>query len=70
MDHYAVCVLPGRRLRTQACGLLEVPPDLGRKTGGADRKRRIAYREIWDISNLDENGGIRGAHERTSPKCP
>jgi alpha-ketoglutarate-dependent 2,4-dichlorophenoxyacetate dioxygenase len=73
MDHYAVCVLPGQHLEDEELiafsrlyGPLEVPPDLGRKTGGADRKRRIAYREIWDISNLDENGGIRGAQEARS----
>ena len=73
MDHYAVCVLPGQHLEDEELiafsrryGPLEVPPDLGRKTGGADRKRRIAYSEIWDISNLDENGGIRGAQEARS----
>jgi alpha-ketoglutarate-dependent 2,4-dichlorophenoxyacetate dioxygenase len=73
MDQYAVCVLPGQHLEDEELiafsrlyGPLEAAPDLGRKTGAADRKRRIAHREIWDISNLDESGGIRGAQEARS----
>jgi alpha-ketoglutarate-dependent 2,4-dichlorophenoxyacetate dioxygenase len=65
MDVYAVCVLPAQYLTDEqqiafSClyGPLEVQPDIGRKAGAADRKRRIASREIFDISNLDENGGI------------
>src|SRR5215468_6450642 len=66
MDIYAVCVLPGQHLEDEELiafsrlyGPLEVSTDLGRKSGAAGRARRIAYREIFDISNLDDNGGIR-----------
>ena len=70
MDVYAVCVLPGQHLEDEELiafsrlyGPLEVEPGIGRKAGAADRRRRIAYREIFDISNLDENGGIRGEQD-------
>jgi alpha-ketoglutarate-dependent 2,4-dichlorophenoxyacetate dioxygenase len=65
MDEHAVCVLPGQHLEDEELiafsrryGPLGVEPDIGRKAGAADRRRRIASREILDISNLDENGGI------------
>src|SRR5215472_5305361 len=70
MDMYAVCVLPGQHLEdkeliafSRLYGPLEVEPEIGRKAGAADRRRRITYREIFDISNLDENGGIRGEQD-------
>jgi alpha-ketoglutarate-dependent 2,4-dichlorophenoxyacetate dioxygenase len=73
LDQYAVCVLPGQHFAdeeqlafSRLYGPLEAAPDVARKPGAADRQRRIAYREIWDISNLDEKGGIRGAHEARS----
>ena len=73
MDEYAVCVLPGQHLEDEELiafsrlyGPLEVEPDIGRKGGAADRRKRIAYREIFDISNLDENGSILGKNEARS----
>jgi alpha-ketoglutarate-dependent 2,4-dichlorophenoxyacetate dioxygenase len=73
MDQYPVSVLPGQHLEDEELiafsrlyGPLEVSKDIGRKSGAAGRKRRIAYREIFDISNLDENGGIRGEQEARS----
>jgi len=73
MDTYAVCVLPGQRLEdeeqiafSRLYGLLEVEPAIGRKAGAGGRRRRIARREIFDISNLDENGGIRGEQDARS----
>jgi alpha-ketoglutarate-dependent 2,4-dichlorophenoxyacetate dioxygenase len=73
MDTYAVCVLPGQHLEDEELiafsrlyGPLEVSKDIGRRSGAAGRKRRIPYREIFDISNLDEDGGIRGEQEARS----
>jgi len=70
MDTYAVCVLPGQHLEDEELiafsrlyGPLEVSTDLGRKSGAAGRTRRIPYREIFDISNLDDDGGIRGEQD-------
>jgi alpha-ketoglutarate-dependent 2,4-dichlorophenoxyacetate dioxygenase len=47
-------------------GALEAEPDIGPKAGTGGRSRRIAYREIFDISNLDENGSIVGESEARS----
>jgi alpha-ketoglutarate-dependent 2,4-dichlorophenoxyacetate dioxygenase len=73
MDAYAVCVLPGQHLVdeeqiafSRLYGALEVEPEIARKAGTVDRRRRIAYREIFDISNLDENGGICGEQDARS----
>src|SRR5215470_10229873 len=73
MDTYAVCVLPGQHLEDEELiafsrlyGPLEVSTDIGRKTGAAGRPRRIAYREIFDISNVDDDGGIRGEQDARS----
>jgi alpha-ketoglutarate-dependent 2,4-dichlorophenoxyacetate dioxygenase len=73
MDTYAVCVLPGQHLEdeeqiafSRLYGPLEVSKGIARKSGAAGRKRRIAYSEIFDISNLDENGGIRGEQDARS----
>ena len=73
MDTYAVCVLPGQHLEDEELiafsrlyGPLEVRTDIGRKSGAAGRTRRIAYREIFDISNLDDDGGIRGEQDPRS----
>src|SRR5229473_421679 len=70
MDTYAVCVLPGQHLEDEELiafsrlyGPLEAAPNIARNSGAVGRKRRIAYREIFDISNLDENGGIRGEQD-------
>jgi len=73
MDTYAVCVLPGQHLEDEELiafsrlyGPLEVSTDIGRKSGAAGRPRRIAYREIFDISNVDDDGGIRGEQDARS----
>src|SRR5215467_11808454 len=73
MDEYGVCVLPGQHLEDEELiafsrlyGPLEVSSSIGRKSSAAGLKRRIAYKEIFDISNLDENGGIRGEQEARS----
>jgi alpha-ketoglutarate-dependent 2,4-dichlorophenoxyacetate dioxygenase len=73
MDTYAVCVLPGQHLEDEELiafsrlyGSLEVEPEIGRKAGAGGRRRRIALREIFDISNLDENGDIRGEQDARS----
>jgi alpha-ketoglutarate-dependent 2,4-dichlorophenoxyacetate dioxygenase len=73
MDEYGVCVLPGQHLEDEELiafsrlyGPLEVSKDIGRKSGATALKRRIAYREIFDISNLDEDGGIRSEEEARS----
>src|SRR5262249_22838074 len=73
MDSYAVCVLPCQHLEDEELiafsrlyGPLEVRTDIGRKSGAAGRTRRIVYREIFDISNLDDDGGIRGEQDPRS----
>jgi alpha-ketoglutarate-dependent 2,4-dichlorophenoxyacetate dioxygenase len=72
-DTYAACVLPGQHLEDEKLiafsrlyGPLEISTDLGRKSGAASRTRQIAYREIFDISNLDDDGGIRGEQDARS----
>src|SRR5215831_6404561 len=73
MDTHAVCVLPGQHLEDEELiafsrlyGPLEVSSSIGRKSGAASLKRRIAYKEIFDLSNLDENGAIRGKQDTRS----
>jgi alpha-ketoglutarate-dependent 2,4-dichlorophenoxyacetate dioxygenase len=65
MDEYAVCVLPGQHLEdehqiafSQLYGPLEVAPPVQGKSGTAVFNTRVQHREIFDVSNLDENGGI------------
>lgn len=67
MDEYAVCVLPGQYLEDEQqiafsrfYGPLEVSPGIGRKGGEVAANARIRHREIFDISNLDQGGGILG----------
>src|SRR5215470_6351875 len=67
MDAYAVCVLPGQHLEDEQqiafsrfYGPLEVSPGIGRKPGAISPTARIRHREIFDISNLDQDGGILG----------
>jgi alpha-ketoglutarate-dependent 2,4-dichlorophenoxyacetate dioxygenase len=62
MDTYAVCVLPGQQIDdghqvafSRFYGPLEASPGIGRKAGA---NARIQHREIFDISNLDQDGGI------------
>lgn len=73
MDQYALCVLTGQHLEDEELiafsrlyGSLEAAPHVGRNAGAAGRKRRIPDRQIWDISNLDENGSIRGDQDARS----
>jgi len=65
MDRYAVCVLPGQALddnqQTAFAGLygpLEVSPLTHKVDGGELTPPRITNRNIFDISNLDEQGHI------------
>src|SRR6266446_2856875 len=67
MDAYAGCVLPGQHLEddqqiafSRFYGLLEVSPGIGRKSAAISPTARIQHREIFDISNLDQDGGILG----------
>jgi alpha-ketoglutarate-dependent 2,4-dichlorophenoxyacetate dioxygenase len=74
MDEYAVCVLPGQHLEdeqqvafSRLYGPLETSPHIGRKSGAPSVKGRITSREIFDVSNLDEDGDILGEkHARSS----
>jgi alpha-ketoglutarate-dependent 2,4-dichlorophenoxyacetate dioxygenase len=68
MDEYALCVLPGQRLTdeeqiafSRLFGSLDSPR---LRIGGL--KRRIERKEIFAISNLDENGGILGEKDARS----
>jgi alpha-ketoglutarate-dependent 2,4-dichlorophenoxyacetate dioxygenase len=67
MDAYAVCVLPGQHLEDEQqvafsrfYGPLEVSPGIGRKSAAISPTARIRHSEIFDISNLDQDGGILG----------
>ena len=64
MDRYAVTVLPSQRLDddkqtafASLYGPLEAAPQVHSSGGGA-ASARIRHRNIFDISNLDENGSI------------
>jgi alpha-ketoglutarate-dependent 2,4-dichlorophenoxyacetate dioxygenase len=70
MDTYALCVMPGQHLEdeeqiafSRLYGPLEVSKGVAPKSGAAGRKRRIAYRELFDISNLDEFARTRAAYD-------
>src|SRR5262245_34496808 len=65
MDEYAVCVLPDQRIDDDQqiafaglYGQLELSPPKQDKTGKAVYNTRVQRREIFDISNLDEDGNI------------
>ena len=71
MDEYAVCVLPGQRLDddrqiafASLYGPLEVSPPVQSKAGGPAANFRIQHRNIFDVSNLDENGNILPLHDQ------
>jgi alpha-ketoglutarate-dependent 2,4-dichlorophenoxyacetate dioxygenase len=74
MDIYAVCVLPGQRIDdaqqiafSRFYGPLEMSPNIGAKPGAVPAHGRIKHTEIFDISNLDQNGDILDAgHPRTA----
>jgi alpha-ketoglutarate-dependent 2,4-dichlorophenoxyacetate dioxygenase len=65
MDDYAVCVLPGQQIDdehqvafSRLYGPLELSPPKQDKNGKAIYNTRVRHREIFDISNLDEDGKI------------
>ena len=65
MDDYAVCVLPGQQIDdehqvafSRLYGPLEHSPPKQDKNGKAIYNTRVRHREIFDISNLDEDGRI------------
>jgi alpha-ketoglutarate-dependent 2,4-dichlorophenoxyacetate dioxygenase len=65
MDTYGVCVLPGQQIDdahqvafSRFYGPLEMSPGIGRTPGALTPAGRIKHREIFDISNLDQDGGI------------
>src|SRR6266849_4015474 len=67
MDAYAVCVLHGQHLEDEQqiafsrfYGPLEASPGIGRKSAAIPPTARIRHREIFDICNLDQDGGILG----------
>jgi alpha-ketoglutarate-dependent 2,4-dichlorophenoxyacetate dioxygenase len=74
MDMYAVCVLPDQRIDdaqqiafSRFFGPLEVSPGIGREPGAIPADARIQHKEIFDISNLDQNGDILdGSNPRTA----
>ena len=65
MDQFAVVVLPAQPIDDEKqvafsglYGPLEVAPPVRGKHGTAAMNARIQHREIFDVSNLDENGNI------------
>jgi len=63
-------VLPDQRLDDEGqiafarlYGPLEVSPPVQGKSGAAEFNMRVRHREIFDISNLDENGLLLGAED-------
>jgi alpha-ketoglutarate-dependent 2,4-dichlorophenoxyacetate dioxygenase len=65
MDEHAVVVLPDQRIDdaqqvafSGLYGPLEVAPPVRGKHGDAALNARIRHKEIFDVSNLDENGNI------------
>ena len=65
MDDYAVCVLPDQRLDdehqiafSRLYGPLEVSPPRQDKSGAVTYNTRVRHREIFDVSNLDQDGKI------------
>src|SRR5262245_1522809 len=71
MDQYAVSVLPGQHIDdTQQIafaslyGPLEVAPTVQGKNGVRGPGKRIQHREIFDISNVDDEGRILDADDQ------
>src|SRR6185295_14800179 len=65
MDEHAVCVLPDQSIEDEhqiafagLYGPLELSPPKQDKNGVAVYSTRIRHREIFDISNLDDQGNI------------
>ena len=71
MDHYAVSVLPTQHIDDAQqvafaanFGPLEVAPAVQGKTGARGPGKRIKHREIFDVSNLDDDGRILDADDQ------
>jgi alpha-ketoglutarate-dependent 2,4-dichlorophenoxyacetate dioxygenase len=71
MDHYAVLVVPAQDIDdaqqvafAASFGPLEVAPAVQGKTGARGVGKRIKHREIFDISNLDDDGRILDADDQ------
>ena len=65
MDERAVCVLPDQRIEdeqqiafSRRYGPLEVSPAVQGKSATAAPNARLRHREIFDVSNLDDEGAI------------
>jgi alpha-ketoglutarate-dependent 2,4-dichlorophenoxyacetate dioxygenase len=67
MDEYAVCVLPGQNLEdAQQITFSRLYGPLASPSISIARSTRIQHREIFDISNLDENRGILSGKDARS----
>ena len=73
MDEYAVCVLPNQSLEdedqiafSRLYGPLEVSPLVQDKSGRAVVNTRVRHREIFDISNLDQDEKILDENDARS----
>jgi len=71
MDQYAVSVVPAQDIDdarqvafASSFGPLEVAPMVQGKTGARGVGKRIKHREIFDISNLDDDGRILDADDQ------
>ena len=71
MDQYGISVLPDQALDDEQqvafarrYGALEVAPAVQGKTGTRGIGKRIKHREIFDISNLDDDGRILDADDQ------
>ena len=71
MDQYAVSVVPAQDIDDArqvafagSFGPLEVAPMVQGKTGARGVGKRIKHREIFDISNLDDDGRILDADDQ------
>jgi alpha-ketoglutarate-dependent 2,4-dichlorophenoxyacetate dioxygenase len=73
MDQHAVCVLPDQNIKdeeqiafSRLYGPLERSPRIGRKSGESPLNTRIEHLEIFDISNLDQDGGMLDENDTRS----
>jgi alpha-ketoglutarate-dependent 2,4-dichlorophenoxyacetate dioxygenase len=71
MDQHAVLVVPAQNIDdaqqvafAASFGPLEVAPAVQGKTGARGVGKRIKHREIFDISNLDDDGRILDADDQ------
>jgi alpha-ketoglutarate-dependent 2,4-dichlorophenoxyacetate dioxygenase len=67
MDQYAVCVFPGQNLEDeQQIAFSRLYGPLASPSVSIPRGARIRHKKIFDVSNLDENGGILGEKDARS----